>query len=131
MIPASTIARMASLGLTAEQASAVAEMIAEVEAATEAKVAALTATPVKARSAGAERQARYRARRGLTEVAWEALRQRVTKRDGFVCSSCEAADADRCVHATPPARGALSSEGKPVAACSSCERSRPGSEFRE
>lgn len=43
MIPASTIAKLATLGLSTDQASAVAEMMAEVEAATEAKAGAAIA----------------------------------------------------------------------------------------
>ncbi len=61
MIPASTIAKLALLGLTPSQAEAVAAMLTEVEQATEARAAeAIEASREKKRANNAERQRRYR-----------------------------------------------------------------------
>lgn len=115
MIPAATIAKLASLGLTAEQTSIVADMMAEVEAATEAKAgAAIEARRDNERA----RTSRYR-ERGGDQIAL-ALRREVLERDGYACVYCGSEDHLQCDHVEPLSKGGATELSNLVVACRVC-----------
>ena len=82
MIPSKVMAKLATLGLSDEQAEAVLWMLQRVEEATKADVLArIVPMQEKARA----RVARYHERLGLTASQWRDLRDVVLNRDGHVC----------------------------------------------
>lgn len=82
-IPAGTMARLVTLGLSAGQAAAVAEMLVEVERATRADVEGAAEARLAGQRAGnAERQRRFRAARNACNVTDRDITLRdVTDRD--------------------------------------------------
>ena len=115
MIPAKTMARLATIGLTDEQAEAVAAMLAEVERATEEKAAAA----IEARRASeAARTARYRERGGGNIPS--DLRQAVFERDGFACVYCGSDEYLQCDHDIPVSKGGETTLENLATACRVC-----------
>lgn len=85
MIPSSIIAKMASLGLSETQATAVASMLSDVEAATETDIRAKCEREsglalALARSSNADRQARYR-ERNVTQTLGNVEKRNKTLRN--------------------------------------------------
>lgn len=85
-IPASIIAQMATLGFSETQATAVASMLSEVEAATEADIRAKCEREsglalALARSSNADRQARYRERHNVMDTLRNVENRNETLRD--------------------------------------------------
>lgn len=115
MIPAATIAKLATLGLSADQAEAVAAMLVEVEQATEAKAGeALGAHKAPA----AIRTARYRADGG-GNISGD-IRGTVYERDGFQCVYCGSGDNLQCDHVVPVSKGGETSLDNLATACRVC-----------
>ncbi len=53
-------------------------------------------------------------------AAWEALRQKVLTRDGWVCAYCGSPEATTVDHIVPKSAGGKDVEGNLVAACRRC-----------
>lgn len=124
MIPSSVMMKLATIGLSVEQAEAVASMLSEVEAATKTE----SESSIEARrSADRARAKRRRARLDISSSDWDALSLAVRKRDGFVCFYCGADEGDmHCDHIVPLVKGGLSTLDNLVTACAACNGSKGG-----
>ena len=115
MIPADVVAEMAILGLSRDQAEKVAEMLARVERATEAKAAeAIEARRENERG----RTERYRSNGGGS-IDY-GLRQAVYERDGFACVYCGSSEYLQCDHVIPVSKGGETSFENLATACRVC-----------
>lgn len=101
--PAEIAAAMAACGLSADQVAAV-------------------LSKLQARSAGADRQARYRARLDVCLDEWDWLRSHVFARDEYRCAYCGAdvKDFPQCDHVVPRSRGGKSVLDNLATACKAC-----------
>ena len=81
---------------------------------------------VKKDPTGAERQARYRARRDVTAIEWEAIRHEIFERDNHTCVYCGSQGDLACDHVVPLVQGGLSTSGNLVTACRSCNCEKSG-----
>jgi 5-methylcytosine-specific restriction endonuclease McrA len=107
-----TMRLLVAKGLTAEDILEVAETMA--------------AAP-KSRSAAAERQARYRQRRGITEDEWAVLVRLVIERDGWICAYCDcntSQEGHAIDHGYPVSRGGTNDLENLVMSCRSCNSSK-------
>lgn len=110
---------LVEFGLSAEQILAVAEAQGE-------------ETKTAARSPAAERQARYRSLRGISETEWTAIRRRVIKRDGLVCSYCKnLASPPHVDHVVPVSKGGANDDDNLCVACGPCNSAKRDKSLRE
>jgi 5-methylcytosine-specific restriction endonuclease McrA len=115
LIPTNALASLATIGLTAEQAAAVADMLRAVEDATRAEAN----SAIEARRASESARTRRYRERGGGDIPPE-LRDAVFKRDGFRCVYCESADHLQCDHDIPVSKGGETTLGNLVTACRVC-----------
>lgn len=122
MIPSKVMAKMATLGLSEEQAIAVASMLADVEEATRADMLARwNDSHLSSRA----RTARYHERLGLTAREWRDLRNAVLDRDGHRCVYC-GMDGNHVDHVVPLIQGGTNDIGNLVVACRECNCGKSG-----
>lgn len=75
--------------------------------------------------ADAERSARYRSRRTISDSEWQELRREAIDRDGYVCRYCCATiDTAHCDHIIPLSRGGTNDLDNLAVACLQCNSSK-------
>jgi len=74
----------------------------------------------------AERQARYRARKKLSDTEWYSLREAVFERDGYACTYCGATEDLACDHVIPLIQGGTNDMENLTTACRSCNCEKSG-----
>jgi 5-methylcytosine-specific restriction endonuclease McrA len=97
----------------------------------DAAIRVLEAGEKRADNTNAERQARYRERRAISQAQWDAIRGRVFERDGFKCGYCGAAADLVCDHVTPLVAGGTNDLDNLITACRSCNASKGGKLLEE
>lgn len=123
-IPTEVIMRMATLGLSEEQARAVADMLTAVEAAT---AATFEARLELSREASRARVARYHERLGLSAREWRDIRVAVFERDGHECSYCGSTEGPLHVdHIVPLIQGGTNDLSNLTVACRECNCGKSG-----
>lgn len=136
MNPSKVMAKLATLGLSNEQAEAVAGMLMEVESATQAEA---ERTLEQRRAADRKRQAK---RRGAARDAeqpivvngkwnegeWQRRRQIVFERDNWTCVYCgeDVHVGAQCDHVVPVSRGGGSEIDNLATACKRCNSGKSG-----
>lgn len=85
----------------------------------------------KADPTNAERQARYRDRRVISQTEWDVLRGQVFERDGLECAYCGATSQLVCDHVTPLIAGGTNDLNNLITACRSCNASKGGKLLEE
>ena len=124
MIPARVLAKLATLGLSGEQAEAVADMLSEVEAATKE---ASEAVIEKSRSKVRARVQKWRDLLDIPAVEWIALSAAIKQRDGYRCTYCGSTDEPlHCDHIVPLSQGGTSDPDNLTTACRSCNCGKSG-----
>ena len=83
----------------------------------------------KPRSASAERTAKYRQRRDLTDQEWAELSRQVIERDGWICSYCDIdtsiSDVRHAIdHVYPLSRGGTNELDNLCMSCQPCNSSK-------
>jgi 5-methylcytosine-specific restriction endonuclease McrA len=68
------------------------------------------------------------AKSGVGTRTWRKTRERILRRDGYICQYC-AQEADTVDHVIPRRLGGLDSDDNLVAACSRCNYSKGGRFF--
>jgi 5-methylcytosine-specific restriction endonuclease McrA len=68
------------------------------------------------------------AKQGVGTRTWRKTRERILRRDGFICQYC-AQEADTVDHVIPRRLGGLDSDDNLVAACQRCNYSKGGRFF--
>jgi 5-methylcytosine-specific restriction endonuclease McrA len=106
---AAAIAIMVERGLSAADILAVAE-----------------ALEIKKDRTGAERQARYRDRKDVSENEWYYLREQVFMRDGYACTYCGSDRDLSCDHVVPLIQGGKSTLDNLTTACKPCNSGKGG-----
>lgn len=123
-IPTSVLIKMATIGLSEEQAMAVAEMLSVVEKATEETCNAVVET---SRGKARERVQRWRERLDISPSEWDVISLFVRKRDGYTCVYCGETDwTMHCDHVVPLIQGGRSSLDNLVTACRACNGGKSG-----
>ena len=121
MIPSKVMAKLATMGLSEEQAVAVASMLTEVEEATAAQAeAAAEITRSKARA----RVQKWRDTLAMSASDWSMLRAAVLERDHFTCVYCGAKGSAlsplHVDHVIPLSRGGSNDPANLATACREC-----------
>lgn len=107
------IAKLAVLGLSADQIVSVLAIKREMDA--------------PRRAAQRERTARRRARVNVRTDEWYSLREQVFERDGFVCAYCGDAEGPHQIdHIVPVVQGGASVLDNLCVACRACNASKGG-----
>lgn len=128
-IPTSVLMKMATIGLSEEQAMAVAEMLSVVEKATEETCNAVVET---SRGKARERVQRWRERLDISPSEWDVISLFVRKRDGYTCVYCGETDGPmHCDHVVPLIQGGRSSLDNLVTACRACNGGKSGRTLKE
>lgn len=113
-ISANTLALLIAAGLEGDELMAI---VRSIEAD----------TAPKAKSAGAERQARYRERRAMPDREWSALCAIVKERDGYACTYCGSQQAPLAVdHVRPLILGGTNELDNLTTACAACNGGKSG-----
>jgi 5-methylcytosine-specific restriction endonuclease McrA len=68
------------------------------------------------------------AKTGVGTRTWRKIRERILRRDGYICQYC-GQEADTVDHVIPRRLGGLDSDDNLVAACSRCNYSKGGRFF--
>jgi 5-methylcytosine-specific restriction endonuclease McrA len=124
MIPSKVMAKLATLGLSEEQAIAVAWMLSEVERATREEVLAHLEP---SRESARMRVARYHERLGLSARDWRDIRNQVLERDGRRCAYCGSLEGPFHVdHVVPLIQGGTSDLDNLTVACRACNCGKSG-----
>lgn len=92
----------------------------------DAAIRVLEAADCKSDPTAAERQARYRGRKDVSEEEWSRLREQVFVRDGFVCTYCGSENDLACDHVVPLIQGGKSTMDNLTTACRSCNCAKSG-----
>lgn len=120
--------RMATLGLSEEQARAVADMLTAVETAT-------AATSDAGKEKARERWRKWKERLALSASDWAALRAAVLERDNFTCVYCGAKGTAlsplHVDHITPLIQGGTNDMNNLATACRECNCGKSGKTVQE
>jgi hypothetical protein len=120
-IPRSVWVEMATLGLSAEQAAAVVDMLCAVEEANQTAPEDLE----RQRASARERTRRYRERLGAGASEWTVICSQVYERDGRVCAYCGDVDGPHQIdHVLPLSRGGTNDLDNLQVACKPCNTSK-------
>jgi 5-methylcytosine-specific restriction endonuclease McrA len=112
-----SLRKIADLGLTQAQLNELLSILCEIAEENEERS-----------RRGAERTARYRARRRLTEREWNDLRAQVIDRDNWTCQYCGASELEspHCDHIVPLIAGGTNDLDNLACACRECNTGKGG-----
>jgi 5-methylcytosine-specific restriction endonuclease McrA len=115
---------MATLGLSEDQAKAVADMLKAVEAETSASYLAEAERRLELER---ERARRWWVRLGLSRSDWETIKSEVFARDGYRCAYCGTTEGEMQVdHIVPLVQGGTNDLGNLTVACQPCNSGKSG-----
>jgi 5-methylcytosine-specific restriction endonuclease McrA len=123
-----TLIKLMTLGLNAEQAEAVVDVMFGDEEG-DHEPGSIQAR----RAADRERQRRYRARASAADDNWLGKRNAVFERDSYICTYCGAdvRDDPHCDHVVPLLQGGSNEIENLTTACQRCNSAKAGKTLKE